>query len=387
MGIDSAVGLHWFCTLLDKKVNCVFPRLMLYIYRNQRCDVKWCGEHSHRFPVSNGVRQGAVSSAILFAIYIDELLLILKNSRLGCHIDSVFLGAFIFADDILLLSASRSGLQSLVNMCQVFAARKNLRFGTNPNPAKSKTKCIVFSSKAKDHKNLAPVTLDGKILPWVKKVTHLGCVLESDNSMKCDIALKRGKFIGKVNSLLQELHFASPDVLMKLLNVYTTSFYGSPLWNIMSKDCDRLFKSWNVTVRHTLNLERQTHRNLIESLSGCLHPKVMLASRLVSFYRSLINSSKFSIRFLARLAERDKRTVLGRTLEYLLQECKLDNSQLDKLSSNLVKKNLVYARQESDELWKSSLAKELLDVRTNKLEISGFNEDEVEEMLAYTCTS
>ena len=118
-----------FSTLLDRKVDCLFLRVMLYIYKNQTCDVKWSGEYSHRFPVSNGVRQGAVSSAFLFSVYIDELLIILKNSRLGCHIDSVFLGAFIFADDIFLLSASRSGLQSLVDICQDFASRKNLNLG------------------------------------------------------------------------------------------------------------------------------------------------------------------------------------------------------------------------------------------------------------------
>ena len=107
-----------FTTILDRKVESLYLRLMLFIYRNQSCDVKWCGEYSHRFSVSNGVRQGAVSSAFLFSVYIDELLMILKNSRLGCHIDSVFYGAFIFADDIFLLSVSRSGLQTLVNICQ-----------------------------------------------------------------------------------------------------------------------------------------------------------------------------------------------------------------------------------------------------------------------------
>ena len=50
-----------------------------------------------------------MSSAVLFGIYIDELLEILKKSRIGCYIDGVFFGAVIFADDILLLSATRDG--------------------------------------------------------------------------------------------------------------------------------------------------------------------------------------------------------------------------------------------------------------------------------------
>ena len=36
--------------------------------------------------------------------------------------------------------------------------------------------------------------------------------------MKVDIALKRGAFNGKVNSLLQEFHTVSPDVFIKQLS-------------------------------------------------------------------------------------------------------------------------------------------------------------------------
>ena len=373
-----------FTTLLDRKVDCIYLRLMLFIYRNQSCDVKWCGEHSQRFTVSNGVRQGAVSSAFLFSVYIDELLLILRRSRLGCHIDGVFLGAFIFADDIFLLSVSRSGLQSLVDICQEFAMRKNLRFGTNPNPDKSKTKCIVFSKRAKDHLNLAPVKLAGVPLPWVKKVAHLGCTLESNNSMKTDVAQKRGKFIGKVISLMQELHFANSETMTKLLNVYTTSFYGSSLWDLQSADCERIYKSWNVTMRNILNLDRTTHRYMIEPMSGCLHPKVMLMSRLTSFHKSLVGSPKFSVRFLARLAEKDMRTVMGRTLHYLVRQCNVNC--LDDLNAPLVKESLKYAVVPEAEGWRVPLANELKDIRDGKSNLGEFSKKEIEEMLVSACS-
>ena len=76
-------------------------------------------------------------------MYIDKLLVILRTSGFGCHIHGVFLGALIFADDIMLLSASRSGLQTMVDICQEFVAGNNLKFGTSPDPDKSKTKCIL----------------------------------------------------------------------------------------------------------------------------------------------------------------------------------------------------------------------------------------------------
>ena len=44
---------------------------------------------TYSFHVSNGVKQGGVLSPILFCVYLDELLLRLKCSGLGCHIDHV----------------------------------------------------------------------------------------------------------------------------------------------------------------------------------------------------------------------------------------------------------------------------------------------------------
>ena len=134
----------------------------------------------------------------------------------------------------------------MVKLCEKFASKKNLMFSTDPDPSKSKTKCIVFAKKARDRQNISPVLLNGLPLPWVGQVKHLGNVLQSDNSMKVDLALKRGRFIGKVNSLLQEFHYVDPSVFIKIMTIFTTSFYGSGLWDLQSSECDRLFKSWNL---------------------------------------------------------------------------------------------------------------------------------------------
>ena len=213
-----------FSTLVERQVEPIYLRLLLFIYTNQKCNVKWCEAFSSRFSVSNGVRQGAVSSAILFAVYIDKLLVILRTSGFGCHIHGVFLGALIFADDIMLLSASLSGLQTMVDICQEFVSSRNMKFGTSPDPQKSKTKCIVFSKNKRDYQGIISVKLNGDPLPWVSQVKHLGNTLQNDNSMSLDVLQKRGKYIGKVNSLLQEFHFSEPSIVTKLINTYATIF-------------------------------------------------------------------------------------------------------------------------------------------------------------------
>ena len=62
-----------FLTLMEIEVNPIFLRLIMFIYTSQKCDVKWGSQYSERFSVSNCVRQGAVSSVIMFAVYIDQL--------------------------------------------------------------------------------------------------------------------------------------------------------------------------------------------------------------------------------------------------------------------------------------------------------------------------
>ena len=104
-----------FETMISGKVECIFLRLSLNIYSQQQCDVQWGSQCSSKFSVKNGVRQGLVSSGIFCAIYIDKLLHILRNSGRGCHINGVFFEAFIYADDIFLLSGSRNGVQAMIN--------------------------------------------------------------------------------------------------------------------------------------------------------------------------------------------------------------------------------------------------------------------------------
>ena len=134
------------------------------------------------------------------------------------RIQNCFFGCFGYADDLLLLSASRSGLQSMVKICEDFAKSRNLKFSTNPDPKKSKTKCLIFSKQARARQDVLPVLLNSDPLPWVVNAKHLGNKLQCDNSMKQDMAMKKGKFIGKVNSLAQEFHYATPDVFLTILN-------------------------------------------------------------------------------------------------------------------------------------------------------------------------
>ena len=323
-----------------------------------------------------------MSSPLLFSVYIDGLIKELRLSGLGCRVDRYFYGCLGYADDLLLLSASRSGLQSMVTISQRFAEDKSLKFSTNVDPVKSKTKCIVFSRKKVC--DVAPILLNGDPLPWVKEVKHLGNTLQADNTMKTDCVLKRGAFIGKISSLLQEFHFVEPPVFVNLMNIFTTSFYGSNLWDLYSTEVDRIYKSWNVTMRNVFNLPWTTHRYWIETVSGCSHPKTFLSRRYVKFAKSLASSRKTSVRYLASLCIDDKRTLLGRTLDRIAAECGVG---VPSLNTTTVQKLVKYFDVPGDQLWRVPLLRELMEARAKKCSIENLTTEEIAHMIEDICTS
>ena len=83
--------------------------------------MQWNSAQSTPFSLNNGVKRGGVLSLILFSIYIDSLLQILKNSGLGCHVGSTFAGLFGYAHDLALIFSSLSGLRQMIHICEQYA--------------------------------------------------------------------------------------------------------------------------------------------------------------------------------------------------------------------------------------------------------------------------
>ena len=207
--------------------------------------------------------------------------------------------------------------------------------------------------------------------------------------MKIDIATKRGIFIGRTNSLLQEFPNVSKEVFLKLMNSSATTLYGSNLWNLFSKDCERLYTTYNVAIRNILKVDKRTHRFLIEPLSEAHHLKTMLMSKFISFHNALLSCSKFPVRFLARLLESDLRSVHGQNLNNIAVSCSLSwPSDLKKINSKLVKKTVCYRSIPEQESWKINICKELLYLRDNDdAVLPGFTADEQADLLGFLCAS
>jgi len=104
------------------------------MYVTQQVCVSWSGIVSAYFSILNGVRQGGVLSLLLFCVYIDNLLVRLSSSGVGCYIGANFVGALAYADDIVLLSPTSTAERKLLSICETFASEYDIKF----NAQKSK---------------------------------------------------------------------------------------------------------------------------------------------------------------------------------------------------------------------------------------------------------
>ena len=109
----------------------------------------------------------------MFSLYMNSLLIQLEYSGLGCHIGNHYYGSSAYADDVLLLSPTRNGLQKMFSLCEKYFDEHCILINTNVDFQKSKTKCIYFSHERSPIKP-ASIMMGNVPLPWLDGWNHLG---------------------------------------------------------------------------------------------------------------------------------------------------------------------------------------------------------------------
>jgi hypothetical protein len=93
-----------------------FPPLFKEWYQNLTTKVKWEGQISRGFEEKQGVRQGGVWSPTAYKVFINSLLKIYEENKIGCHIGSIFCGVPTVADDVTLIANDPHDLQTMLSI-------------------------------------------------------------------------------------------------------------------------------------------------------------------------------------------------------------------------------------------------------------------------------
>ena len=278
-------------------------------------------------------------------------------------------------------------MQVMLDTCQRFAKRFNLMFSTDPNPEKSKTKCIFVCGQSKKVVKPAPLFLDGKELPWVASALHLGHVLHESGSMDKDIKAKRASFIGESTEVRETFGFASPAEVIRAVKLYVGSHYGSNLWQFGSESAGQYFTAWKTCVKLAWQVPRQTHTYFLDHLLSCgfSSARTDILARYTKFVRGLRASPSMEVAVMCGVAAVDVKTTTGGNLNLLRWETGLDtmSTSLDKVKLALGKRLAVVPDSDT---WRVSYLGKLLEAR-GEANYGGYETDHLTALIDSLCSN
>ena len=228
---------HWklFDKLLKRGMNAHIVKLLAAWYSSQLFHVQWGRFVTDGFHVTNGVRQGGVLSPFLFNVYVDDLSQALDSTGVGCH----YLGSvnhITYADDMVLLSPTPYGLQTLLNVCEQYAIDHDICYNTK------KTVCMVLKPKLHRSLSLPKFSICKTELSYVHEYRYLGYQLSENCSDNYEIGKQYRLLCCRTNSLIRKFSMCSYDIKKFLFKAYCATVYCVHLWCVYNVSVLRKFK-------------------------------------------------------------------------------------------------------------------------------------------------
>jgi hypothetical protein len=286
-----------FRLLIRRGLPACIIRILIGLYTNNQVCVLWAGLTSDYFSTLNGVKQGAVVSPILFCIYIDDLLLRLKMSGVGCYIGDNFVGAFAYADDIVLVCPTPTSMRKLLSICDVYASEFDIIF----NADKSKFLVIVSNNRRMLYNSMIGCSfyIGGNLIENVTHYSHLGHVVTSSFNDSDDIKYRRNCFIGQANNVLCFFNKLDLLVKLKLFKSYCSSMYGCELWDLNNRSVEDFCIAWRKALRRIFNIPHHSHSFLLPILSDTIPIFDELCKRSARFITSCFFSPNRLVQFVS----------------------------------------------------------------------------------------
>ena len=240
-----------FKILIKRKIPPYIINVLENWYATQRFIVKWGNEFSSPFQTKCGIRQGSVLSALLFAVYVDDLSDKHLNNELGCSMGDNKINHILYADDLILISPSVKSLQNQIDTCKEYFVKHHLTVNAE------KTKVMVIKPKGYMDFGIPELCIDGERLEVVQNIKYLGMHINSE--LKDDehiTSLYRGQCM-RGNLLLRNFYMCDVDAKVHLFKSFCTSLYSIPLSLACKKESfNKLRVCYNNSLRFFMNIDR-----------------------------------------------------------------------------------------------------------------------------------
>ena len=222
-----------FYKMLNAGITGQVYKIIKSAYTNNRYSIKTNWGTTQTFLSTSGVKQGCTLSPTLSNIYQNDLHEIFNYDCDPVELDGFFFNSLSWADDLVLVSKSKMGLQKCLDRLGEYCNKWQLSVNTE------KTKIMVLSLGSSI---CSDIKYNGNLLEPVTTYKYLGFMISSNgqfNKMLSDRIEKAKKASFVIQQAISTTHNASVKLAMSLFEkqIEPILLYGCPIWSIPSSSC------------------------------------------------------------------------------------------------------------------------------------------------------
>ena len=201
-----------------------------YMYKNSSAKIKLLGKLSETIDICIGTEQGHPLSPELFKCFIHELSVQLNQTDpdICPKLDEVPISHLLWADDLVLMSLSKVGLQHLLHVLFQYCTDWGLSVNL------SKTAVMVFNRSGKLLKESLTLTFGDTQIPSTREYCYLGITFALCGSLRVTQEKLRQKGFRAYFSLKRtiDINSMNKSTVFKLFDALITPVvsYGSQVW-------------------------------------------------------------------------------------------------------------------------------------------------------------
>ena len=238
------------------------------------------------FESNRGLLQGETTSPILFSLFVNDLEHALSSGRVGTNIQDILIKFLMFADDTVIFSESREGLQEGLNSLYRYCTKWGLTVNVD------KTKIVVFRKGGR--LSVKDIWYYGNLfIQIVDSYKYLGFNLKSSGSFSnCiqDLTNSARRALFAVKCCFSRNPELSPSLQLKLFSSLVEPIlnYGSEVWGLSK--CDPIEKMHISFLKSILCVKSSTPNCFIYGELGVFPLLLRRQLSVIKFWLKLIRN-------------------------------------------------------------------------------------------------
>ena len=247
-----------FVKMIDK-IDKAEWRILKSYYDKSSCYIELNGIVSKEFKTKVGVKQGGPLSPKLYNVYIKDVIERIEDLKRGIQIGDFKTSIILYADDIMLLSSTRTGMTEMINATNDYMKEWKIKMNI------SKTNYIAIGKEV-----VTPrvIKVNNEVVNKVQTLKYLGVTID-ENLLLTEHIKERSKINLRASYSLYNIGFMS-----KSMNTYTKSFiyktycrpallYGMEFVEISDKNIKQMRTDESLLIKRVLSVHKTSKSTIL----------------------------------------------------------------------------------------------------------------------------